>query len=317
MSWQARFKRSLANFDLSSPIILLIGLIIDLLSKRLVSSGKINSYGGNFELLPRFNTTFMGGLFTDANEWIVQIFFTVISVFLFMFSAVFFFVLRRQDVPRLKYGFILLSTGFFGNVLDRVLYGRVTDIFIWKVSSTTVTTFNFADIFAIIGSILVLVSLVLDHKTIFHRYNIKRKLLIEPKFQIEFSLILVFFGLLNASMIGIYSYSYLRVYLSQAGYVVIGVQELLRDYIVGLAIMEFFFLLASFAIGIVFSHKMIGPIQAFEGFVNRLLANRPEPRDTQFRLRQLDYFKNLERIAANLKAKWAEKNGPSDPSNNG
>ena len=245
-------------------------------------------------------------MFADANEWIIQIFFTIISVFLFVFSSLFFFVLRQRDVPRLKFGTVLLSAGFCGNVLDRVLYGKVTDIFRLQFGSVG-TSFNLSDLLAIAGCALIILSLFLDSSRIFHHYNLKRKILIEPKFQIEFSLILVFICVLNSGMIGIYSYSYLRVYLAQAGYVVLGVNDLMKDYLIGLVIMEFFFLIATFIVGIIFSHKMIGPIQAFEGFVRRLLSGNPTERDRNFRLRQLDYFKNFERLAVLLREKWDNK----------
>ena len=295
------------DFDYLSPVIFLIGVGLDLLLKYLVVSGKWTSTGSFLDVAAKFNTEFFGGMFSDANEWVVQIFFTIISVFLFIFSTVFYFVLRRQDVPRLKYGTILLSAGFFGNVLDRVLRGTSTNIFTLKFTAYAEATLNFADLLCLLGSIYVILALALDSKQIFHHYNLKRKLLIEPKFQIEFSLILVFIGILNATMIGIYSYSYLRVYLSQAGYVVLGVNDLMKDYLFGLVIMEFFFLIATFIVGIIFSHKMIGPIQAFEGFVRRLLTNSQIARDKNFRLRQLDYFKNFERLANLLQEKWPNK----------
>jgi lipoprotein signal peptidase len=302
--WQERLRR---DFDFASPLFFVLGILFDLFTKMMVVSGKWNSQGTFFDLMPKFNVAFVGGLFADANEWVVQIFFTIISVFLFIFSTTSFFILRRQDMSRLKYGTVLLASGVSGNVLDRVLHGRVTDIFIFKFTPNAIASLNLADLFCVIGSVLVFLSLFLDSSKIFSNYNLKRKLLIEPKFQIEFSLILVFIGILNAGMIGVYSYSYLRVYLSQAGYVVLGVNDLMTDYLIGLVIMEFFFLIATFIIGIIFSHKMIGPIQAFEGFVRRLLNGTMNQRDQNFRLRQLDYFKNFERLAILLREKWASK----------
>lgn len=300
-------QKNLKNFDYFSPLLFIVAFLADYYLKKYVSLGTLSQSGDFFELAPHYTTSFFGGFFSDANEWIIQIFFIIITVFLFIFSSLFFFVLRRQDIPRLKYGTVLLATGFFGNILDRVLHGRANNIFMFKFGNNHSFSFNLADLICLVGCGFIFISLLLDYKKIFFHYNIKRKVLIEPKFQIEFSLILVFIGTLNAIMIGIYSYSYLRIYLSQAGYVVLGVNDLLTDYLLGLFIMEVFFLIATFIVGIVFSHKMIGPIQAFEGFVRRLLNNTPHARDKSFKLRQLDYFKNFESLAELMKDKWEKK----------
>jgi signal peptidase II len=54
----------------------------------------------------------------------------------------------------------LLAGGALGNIIDRVLFSRVTDFIVWKVKSHEWPTFNIADAALVIG----IIGLMFDYK---------------------------------------------------------------------------------------------------------------------------------------------------------
>lgn len=60
----------------------------------------------------------------------------------------------------------LLAGGALGNILDRLMFGKVTDFIVWKWTTKTHTyhwpTFNLADAFLVIGVLLLVLNLPKD-----------------------------------------------------------------------------------------------------------------------------------------------------------
>ncbi len=69
-------------------------------------------------------------------------------------------ILRRAkpDAMRLAMELGLLAGGALGNVIDRVLYGRVTDFVVWRYGMHEWPTFNIADAALVVG----VIGLILD-----------------------------------------------------------------------------------------------------------------------------------------------------------
>jgi signal peptidase II len=57
------------------------------------------------------------------------------------------------DARRLGAELGLLAGGALGNVIDRILYGRVTDFIVWKAAGHEWPTFNIADAALVVGVI--------------------------------------------------------------------------------------------------------------------------------------------------------------------
>ena len=59
----------------------------------------------------------------------------------------------RPEAGRLGVELGLLAGGALGNVIDRILYGRVTDFVVWRVGLHEWPTFNIADAALVVGVI--------------------------------------------------------------------------------------------------------------------------------------------------------------------
>jgi signal peptidase II len=94
---------------------------------------------------------------------------------------------------------------------------------------------------------------------------------------------------------GVFAYTFLRVTIDD---LVIGPAKLMErrfliPFLQTYAIITVGYAIALFALGRILSHRMAGPIYAFEVYLNDLMAGK----DRKFRVRNGDEFKHLEELA--------------------
>ncbi len=70
----------------------------------------------------------------------------------------------RDDQRRLHWALGMVAGGAIANVIDRILYGKVTDFIVWKYYDTEWPTFNIADVSLCIGVGLLLLDLTKQAK---------------------------------------------------------------------------------------------------------------------------------------------------------
>lgn len=82
-------------------------------------------------------------------------------------------LLYRRKSPgasmRLHIALGLVAGGAAGNLVDRVLYGRVTDFIVWKVGPREWPAFNIADAALCIGVALMVAHIILSRPEVPHR----------------------------------------------------------------------------------------------------------------------------------------------------
>jgi signal peptidase II len=71
----------------------------------------------------------------------------------------------RPEQWRLGAELGLLAGGALGNVLDRAMYGRVTDFIVWRLGSHEWPTFNVADAALVVGIVGLLFDMRPDEGT--------------------------------------------------------------------------------------------------------------------------------------------------------
>lgn len=76
------------------------------------------------------------------------------------------FYLRKTDggATRLQVALGLVGGGAIGNLIDRVLYGRVTDFIVWHVKDHEWPAFNIADAALCVGVGLILLDMILESR---------------------------------------------------------------------------------------------------------------------------------------------------------
>ena len=286
------------NFTASSIVLATAVVAIDQYLKTQISFGAFNLSRSWIVLTPHFNEGVLGGMFSDLDPWIIRIFFSVLFGFIALLTSLFLYFIRHKDIPKLKYGVVLYVSGILGNVWDRAASGRITDFLVLNLPVLRHYAFNFADLVLIGGLMLMVYSLIRDHRRIWFEQNQRKSLLIEPRFQFGFSAFLVFMGAMNAFIVAIYSFTFLKVYLGTTAVVPAGV-NVSEDYLIGFTVIEVGFLLITVGVGLIFSHRMAGPIYAFERYIDRIFGQSGTSGEV-FRLRNMDYFKSLERTAQQI-----------------
>ena len=111
-------------------LIICILILIDQITK-LIPSNITKNYGLAFGLFPGYN--------------LIYIILTLVII-----SILFYYLFKSKS--KIKYGLSFLIAGSIGNLIDRILFGYVRDF----ISISIWPSFNIADIFNIVGVIIIL-----------------------------------------------------------------------------------------------------------------------------------------------------------------
>ena len=140
-------------------------LSIDLSLKWYLNNANIES----ITLIPYFldyfltkNTGIALSLFSSSGN------ITKIVLLVFIFLALIFltytFLKTRDQVQ--KVGLLLVLSGGFGNFIERLLYGAVTDYLHLRIGTTSLFVFNFADFLITLGAVLIIFIWIREEKNV-------------------------------------------------------------------------------------------------------------------------------------------------------
>jgi len=137
---------------------------LDRLTKWMVESRV--SFLDTFQVIPGFfdivhseNRGVAFGLFNDStSQWRTLL---LVSLSVAAVIGISIVLWRPERLDRLsRWGFALILGGAAGNVVDRILYGRVTDFLLFYIRDYQWPAFNVADSAIVIGSGLLAVALL-------------------------------------------------------------------------------------------------------------------------------------------------------------
>ena len=137
--------------------IALFALLVDVVSKILVDNTMnymetIPVIMNFFSITKVYNTGASWSILSGY-QFILIIITIIMLALLIYYQAK--FTLNNRNV----FAFGLLYGGIIGNLLDRILYGHVIDFFDFKIFGYDYPVFNFADIFIVIGIILLIIAI--------------------------------------------------------------------------------------------------------------------------------------------------------------
>lgn len=137
-------------------IVVIISLLLDIGSKFLVSRifilNESKTIIDNFLNITYVRNTGAAWSILDNNTWIV----TVISL-LIIIGIICYVYRNRVSKKILKIGYGLILGGAIGNFIDRVVYGYVIDFIDIDIFGWNYPIFNLADMFIVVGVILVMI----------------------------------------------------------------------------------------------------------------------------------------------------------------
>ena len=146
-------------------LLFLTFLGIDLFLKWYLNNANIES----ITLIPYFldyfltkNTGIALSLFSSSGN-ITQIV-LLVFIFLALIFLTFTFLKTRDQVQ--KVGLLLVLSGGFGNFIERLLYGAVTDYLHLRIGTTSLFVFNFADFLITLGAVLIIFIWIREEKNV-------------------------------------------------------------------------------------------------------------------------------------------------------
>ncbi len=190
--------------------------------------------------------------------------------------------------------------GILGNVTDRIIWGYVVDFVVLGNRSLSSPAFNLADALQWIGYGLIVWSVIKEGHLIWPEVNSRRKYWINPGFQLKYCFVLFGVGFGLSLIAGVFSYTYFRVTLGEMAFGDVRViDKYVYPYLITFSILAVTFSVGMFAVGRIISHRIAGPLYAFEKYMEDVL----EGRDREFKLRESDEFKNLKLLADRVRDK--------------
>lgn len=224
------------------------------------------------------------------------------------FSGIIFilYLLLLIVIPRrgkwLTFGLSFLIGGMFGNVLDKMVYGKTIDFIPFSLGSFSVT-FNFADVFLWIGAAMTLWMVLFREKLIWYPDSVRGNYFVRPREQLKVSLYLLFVVFSCSIVLGLFSYGFLATTVGGAAE---DRRDILFSFFYTYISLTGLLCLIAFIAGVLISHKSSGPVYGFELYVNDLIRGK----DRKFRLREGDNYQHLEDLADKLRAHFSKERSP-------
>ena len=162
-------KKKAPDIELSLcfTFLMIILVTVDQFLKKIVISEM--NFGDIKPVIPDFfsihyvrNTGSAFSMFADK-PWGIY-FLSGVSIVLGVAIFVFMLIASSRGFKLLSFAFSLLSAGAFGNLIDRIAFRYVVDFIRFDFGNYTFPIFNFADICAVLGTILVICIIIFGSK---------------------------------------------------------------------------------------------------------------------------------------------------------
>lgn len=286
---------------------------IDQLSKAWAAGLYGTVHKGPVTFILQHNHGAMLGLFTELPSVLRIVTLSTSGAFLLCAYGMIQYMLPSRSLL-LRGGLSALVGGILGNVTDRILYGYVIDFIMFGYGRWPTPVFNLGDVFQWCGYAAIAVAVIREGHRLWPENELRSHYWVNKKFQIKYSLLLASIGL-GLSMIGlVFSYTYLRVTIAElVGNNEFLIRKFLTPFIVSYALICLAFCGLLFVLGKYITHRIAGPVYAFERFVRSRLQGNETP---DLRLRAGDDFLHLEElsreISSHLKDDAKAKSDPQE-----
>lgn len=272
-----------------STLILIATIALDQLSK---------SWGKTLSTL-HYNQGFIMGIYAELPDSLRIVALGAFAGFIF-FLYLFLMYVIPSAARFIKYGLSFLVGGIFGNVIDKMIYGRTVDFIPFSLGNTHVV-FNLADAFQWIGAGMILYMVFKRDQLIWFPESSRQNYLINPKDQLRVALNYSIVALATSLMLGIFSFAFFRTVMVSMD---LRSENLMLSYFLTYLILTLLFCAMSFLTGIILSHRSSGALYAFEQYLDHLMKGR----DQKLTLRDSDNYKHLEKVADKLRVHFTTDN---------
>ncbi|NUM58845.1 MAG: signal peptidase II [Bdellovibrionaceae bacterium] len=253
---------------------------------------------GYLNFILHHNHGAMLGLFSDLPKVLRVVSLSTGGAFLLCIYVIIQYLLPIKSLI-LRSGLSILIGGILGNVADRIIWGYVVDFIVIGTPKLSSPAFNVADAVQWIGYAMIVFAIIKEGEILWPEKNSRRKYWVNPSFQIKYCFVLLGVGIGLTLISLVFSYTYLRVSISElVGGNAFLINKFISPYVITFLIISVGFCGILFTVGKIISHRIAGPLYAFERFLEDTLAGK----NTNLKLRAGDEFKHLEDLSLEIKA---------------
>ena len=285
---------------------------IDALTKS-IAIAKIQgiTFSGYFGLVLHRNPGAILGAFSDLPPLLRIVSLSTAGAFLVVTYLVLQYLIPTP-AKTLRRGMSILLGGILGNVCDRVLHGAIVDFLIIGKPGFSTPAFNLADALQWVGYAMIIYFLFHYRSELWPEKNSRHKIWINPQFQKKYVGILLTIGLSFSLICGIFFYTYLKIVIDELtlANAMLMEKKFLMPFLITFLVIAIGFILLLYSFGRIFSHRVAGPIYAFEKYLEDLLNGNFR----EFRIRSGDEFPHLENLGHELKKKLKSRHQENEKS---
>lgn len=281
---------------------LLLTWSIDRVTKTWATGiSQIESFGPLHFVL-HHNHGAMLGLFSDLPSLLRIVSLSTGGAFLLCTYALIQYLLPIKSLT-LRTGLSILIGGIIGNVTDRIIWGYVVDFIVIGTPTLSSPAFNLADVLQWLGYGLIIFAVVKEGELLWPENNVRKQYWVNKPFQLKYSFLLMAVGMSLTLICLVFSYTYMRVVVQElVGNNAYLLNKFLVPFVITFAIICITFCAILFTVGRLISHRIAGPLYAFERFLKASL----EGENAVLKLRSGDEFKHLEKLAEQVREKLSE-----------
>lgn len=273
---------------------------IDRITKIWAQDLEGTQFYGLLGLALHHNHGAMLGLFEELPAVLRIVSLSTGGAFLIFCFAVIQYLLPIKSM-KLRVGMAILLGGIIGNVTDRIIYGYVIDFLIIGNQHFSTAIFNLADALQWVAYFMIVFALIKESEILWPENDRRGKLWINPDFQLKYCFILVFTGIGFSIISGVFSYTFLRVAITEiSNHNQKFLDQFLIPFSITFIILSLGFGLIMFLLGRRLSHKTVGPLYAFETFLKDVISGKKR----KLKLRASDEFLHLEKFSEEIQAEF-------------
>jgi signal peptidase II len=289
--------------------VLLFTIIVDQISKIWASELIAEQNFGIIKLILVHNHGAMLGLFSDLPAVLRIVTLSTSGIFILCIYSLIQYIIPTKMLG-LRLSLSILVGGILGNVLDRIFYGYVIDFISVHIRGWHSPIWNVADVIQWIGYIFMVYSLVKHSDKLWPDQNERKTFWVNKKFQIKHSIFFTVTGLFLTLVSLVFSYTYLKVTLQElVGNNPVLVEKFTEPFLITYIVLALIFSIILFTVGKLISHRIAGPLFAFERFLKDILDGKGLTKTgAALTLRTNDDFKHLEDLAEQIRKKMLKLN---------
>lgn len=282
-------------------LLVILPLILTWLLDRLTKDWATGLTGistmGPLSFVLHHNHGAMLGLFSDLPSVLRIVSLSTGGAFLLCTYAIIQYLLPIKSL-KLRCGLSILIGGIIGNVTDRIIWGYVVDFIVLGTPKISSPAFNVADALQWVGYGLIVYAFIKEGELLWPEKNARKQYWVNVRFQLKYCFILMGVGLSLTLISLVFSYTYLRVTIIEfVGNNQFLMNKFLFPFVITYVIICLAFCAILFAVGRLISHRIAGPLYAFEKFLDDTLNGN----DRNLKLRAGDDFKHLEQLAVEIR----------------